>query len=255
MKTLLFIIDFGMTIGDQKPLAILAVYAASQLNSKIILACFDPGVANKWLFSIERFAEYMIGPDYKKYIDIQYDSQINRDDFINFLTFGCSIYEIKGYIPLDFGDNFSNNRFTSKILSRFKPNANFFGSLFLPIYDGIFWSNDGAVNELKTIQTLTIGRKIITIAGSLRPAFDILEIFEWLKLNQKQTKWFIVLIGFNDHIIFYKLEKQVRQYSKLLYLMQNFVEYEDLVSISDFFVSNCGAGSVIAEDVHNYVND
>ena len=45
---------------------------------------------------------------------------------------------------------------------------------------------------------------------------------------------------------------QVRKYSKVLYVFQNPVEYEDLVSISDFFVSNCGAGSVIAPIAGGY---
>ncbi len=164
IKPLIFILDLGYTIGDQKPLAILAVHAAhaaSKLTKKklsfiyqrhmspVTIASYDFN-ASQWLPSIESFAEYMIGANYKQFIDIQYKSEITVDERDNnFTVFKVSTYDMnRGLnILLDFGDTVSTNRFTSKLLKYNRNESNFFGSLFLPM-DEMSWSSPQAKSEL-----------------------------------------------------------------------------------------------------------
>ncbi len=83
----------------------------------------------------------------------------------------------------------------------------------------------------------------------MREPFYINEILDWIELNQKKKEWVILLVGYKNSFIQDDsglLLSKMHKYRNIIYCMQQPLEYEDLVSVSDFFVSNCGAGSTIA---------
>jgi hypothetical protein len=289
-KSLLFILEWGLTIGDHKPMAILAVYAAwaaanletplhfrNKFVAPVTLTCRDSKAAN-WLPAIEKFAKYTIGEEYKKWIDIQYNILTLLPDPKEYFTFGVSFMEREPKdktIYLDFGDSTSVNRFTSKLLAKYRPHSHFFGSLFLPLGD-VAWSSLSAISELNAFVDRNKGRHIMTIAGSLRPPFALAEVEDWVEKHKRSKrralKWAFVLVGYpkindkresneddsSESSEDYEFDESSEEYEfdeskndtqhahQELIVMQNAVEYEDLLSRSDFFVSNCGAGSVAA---------
>jgi hypothetical protein len=269
VKPILFLLEYGMTFGDLKPLAILAVHAAHAAskvsniafkNNKYVsvtIACYDFKFANH-LDSIRKFAEYMIGPNYSDWINIRDTSKLDYHEELKhefeFMIFTTSQFDIRGQkILLDFGDNASINRFTSKIL-HYRQDSNFFGSLFLPIEPDVFWSQPNAMQELSMFVNSKPQKRVLTIAGSLKMPFNILEILDWIDNIAEQNiqnKWIIVLVGYNQAIVQHKLQRHIRKNRNLIHALMQPIEYEDLTKFSDFFVSNCGAGSVIAPILNN----
>ena len=249
VKPILMLLASRKTIDDQKPLAILAVHAALAAkhlglqNIKLTVDDAKPVTIGSddrvgvWITSIQRFAEYLIGEDYADFLDIQVDRSIAHRD--HYLEFSVDFYSSDTpRIPLDFGDSFGTNRFTSRILEHFRPQSTFFGSLFLPLVKNVYWSNVEVLHEFHSFvyKHKRLQNKILTIAGSLEPPFEIAEIMEWLELNP-DPDWAIVLVG-------YKANKKRYKHENMLHI-KHYIEYEDLVRDSDFFVSNCGAGSTI----------
>ncbi len=255
LKSLAFFITDG-TIGDQKPLAILAVYAAQAASRllrspPVIIAC-EVVSAKIWLQSIERFAEWFIGPEYKKWIAFDYNfedsTEYEKKLKKTHMVFECSPCvdddDRDREILLDFGDNEgSKNRFTSRLLANYRPKSNYFGSVFLPLQkDHVYWSSPEAIRELQSFLITVPSRKILTVTNSQTAPFSMNEILEWLEKNEMvNTEWAFVIVGYKI-----KQLETVRKYHTQLLCMREFIEYEDLVTISDFFVSNCGAESTIA---------
>lgn len=70
------------------------------------------------------------------------------------------------------------------------------------------------------------------MAGLLRPPLEIKEIEEWLTTT---SNWVVILLGYNINLK-----------NDLILIPLNYIEYEDIVKFADFFISNCGSGSVVA---------
>jgi hypothetical protein len=87
---------------------------------------------------------------------------------------------------------------------------------------------------LKQFRETHKDRKIIAIAGSLRPVFPLDEISQWLDKNTKETLWAFIIIDFYG-----------RNFDDSRVLVLKYVEFEDLVRFSDVFIGNCGAGSTM----------
>jgi hypothetical protein len=267
IKPLLFVLENGQTIGDQKPIAILAVNAAlagqhvgleslkfsKKHAAPVTIACFDPKCA-QWLPSIQRFALYLIGDDYEKVLDIQFASTMDMKERSRYMEFGVAFWtDDRKRVLLDFGESESKNRFTSRILSQFRPKSNYFGSLFLPVNDTyangepVFWSNTQAIGELSDFvrRQHKHNRKIITIAGSMQEPFSLDEIHQWLE-SDEQKDWSVLLMGYKGS--FERLGQDAphfKPFKKRFKAMDSYVEFEDIARVTEFFVSNCGAGSSV----------
>src|SRR4029078_9213485 len=255
-KQFVFLIRSG-TVGDQKPLALLAVHAAyaiSQLENdtcppvKVICEVWD---ITKWYPCIEKFAKYLMGPDYTQWFQTEFrvTEPVTLQELKNSIVFKSTTFQGEprqnNVVFLDFGDNEESiNRFTSVALKIFRPDSMYFGSLYLPLDDNLSWSSEDAIEELKSFCTKhsTTGKKIVTLAGSLTPPFDLQELIDWQ--NQDQTnECVILLIGYTRWIEFTHLGSKMNPAK--MYAMKHYIQFEDLMRCTDFFVSNCGAGSVM----------
>jgi len=255
-KQFVFLIRSG-TVGDQKPLALLAVHTAhaiSQLEEdryppvKVICEVWD---ITKWYPCIEKFAEYLMGPDYTQWFQTEFrvTEPVTLTELKNSIVFKSTTFQGEprqdNAVFLDFGDNEeSMNRFTSVALKIFRPDSIYFGSLYLPLDDKLAWSSEDAMEELKGFCTKHIakGKKIVTLAGSLTPPFDLQELVDWQNQDQS-NEWVILLIGYTRWIEFMNLGSKMNP--DKMYAMKHYIQFEDLMRCTDFFISNCGAGSVM----------
>ena len=245
----LFVLPPG-TMGDQKPLAILAVYAAYamfliQSKIQITIVCFENMT---WMKTIERFALQLIGKQFIQWLQIEH-GELDEVRMKNAIVFTVQHTYNESYrdqqILLDFGDNASLNRFTSVLLSGYRSKSNSFGSLYLPIErNQIQWADELAKKELSTFRNKHKNQKCLVIAGSLRPPFELSAILHWIESNVTED-WVILLLGYNDIIHFGKFTTRMKQNKNKIHAMKHSIPYEDVVAVADFFVSNCGAGSVV----------
>lgn len=255
LKEFIFQLPAG-TIGDQKPLAILAVYAANAMHqrqstivTRIISFEFQHLI---WLNTVETFAAKLIGKEYKHWLKIEFHSSTDswnqeKDSIVFTVDHGWNFEQYRGNnVLLDFGDNASMNRFTSLFLCGYKPSSLCFGSLYLPIErNKIQWSNRNAKKELMAFRNKHVDQSLLVIAGSLHLPFDLKHILNWIETDTKK-EWVILLIGYNELISFLKLTTRLTRNRNQIHAMKNHVAYEDVAAVAEFFVSNCGAGSVIA---------
>jgi hypothetical protein len=248
MKPLLFLLEKESgTLGDQKPFSILAIIAASVSPFPVTLYCNGFNSKPPFMSAIKRFAQFVMGPNASHHFKIEYGVK-NRDELWTHLSQNYCI--IDNY-DFDFGASVerAKNRFKTKLFpyrAKILENGDwtmvpantrhFFGPVLLPMVDGSpFWSKPKIVNKLIQFKDQHKYRKIITIAGSLRPPFPMNEISEWLDNNKNQKLWaFIILDVYNSN---YFDDPNV--------LLLDYVEFEDLVRFSDVFIGNCGAGSTM----------
>ena len=266
MKPLLFLLEKESgTLGDQKPFSILAVIAASVSPLPVILFCNGFNSKLPFMGAIKRFAQFVMGPNALHRFKIEYGTNNEKENFsIELEQRYCIISDnvvprissvdgacvISNY-DFDFGASVerAKNRFKTKLFpyrAKLLKNGDwtmvpadrrhFFGPVLLPISDGDpFWSKPEIVNKLIQFREQHKHRKIITIAGSLRPPFPMNEISEWCDNNKDQQLWaFIILDVYNSN---YFDDPNV--------LVLDYVEFEDLVRFSNVFIGNCGAGSTM----------
>jgi hypothetical protein len=260
VKNLLFLAKGG-TMGDLKPLAILAVIAARSSKTRVTFV----HRANTHFLFLDKFARFMIGDNYQEHLRIMTLPDIRRinpelkevntnpfdmSTFDQYVSFG-QIAEMSSYedysVKLDFGDNGdSPNRFVSCLLSWYKPTATHFGSLYLP--SRLTWSN---TNDLREFTTRHRDKRIMTIAGSMQLPVPYNELFKWFETNAEFQRWAFILVGYDDlrttEAAYYAPEQLMDKYfhHHQVLIVKDYVEYEDLMVFSDFFISNCGAGSVV----------
>jgi hypothetical protein len=249
-KTLLFLWRGGkyFTQGDKKPLWILAVLAAR--GSVVPIYVHGDDIYDAPLV-IQNLATWFIGINWKDKLRIidTYSAEMNElrkspQGYIQIETRHPAeqFWDSKNNIVVDFGDNATSStkthRFVTCLMSNYRPNDRHFGSLYLPL--SFNWSNAVDLKKLKHFRTQHI--KIICFAGSQNPPVTMDEINEWLKTK---AGWGVVLIGWqweyaetNTKLKDLTLLKEVIHFDSMV--------YEDLVKEVDFFVSNCGAGSVAA---------
>jgi hypothetical protein len=241
MKPLLFLAESG-TMGDMKPVAILAVIAARSSKLQVTFVHTDH---KKFLF-LEKFTHFMLGDNHENLIVLKI-SEFNKSTMNNYFSIGCnSFYTCR----LDFGDNGFPNRFVSCLLSQHAPHVPHFGSLYLPLR--LSWSNHEVLLELQQFREHHRQRKILILAGSLRLPFSYEHIFEWLEKNQSQNLWAFILIGYNNlrnvSPEFFAsanlMDKYFYQQNDTLLILKDYVEYEDIVKYGDAIITNCGAGSI-----------
>jgi hypothetical protein len=248
VKPLLFLLrtDKYFTQGDQKPLWILAVLAAMGSKAPIYIHGEDVRTAP---VEIQSLATWFIGINWQDKLRI-YDSDNpiigelidSPQGYIQVETRHPAeqLFDTRDNIVVDFGDNAQSSnthRFVSCLLSNYRPEDRHFGSLYLPLrYD---WSNASDLRKLRHFRAKY--NKIICFAGSQSTPVTGKEILNWLGTD---PGWGVVLVGRNweyeDKIQMVKL----KELEEVIYFTS--MVYEDLVQEVDFFVSNCGAGSVAA---------
>jgi len=217
-KPLAFVLDGEGTIGDQKPLAILAVLAAQASVESVYIIGIRMKIWPIWIQSIKRFAELVGVVKRMKYLLLD-----EKDQLSTFFVITEVISHVPATIlPLDFGDNAGQNRFTSSLLCRHKKSI-YFGSLYLPL--DVFWSPVDEIARFASMFPKTVG-----IAGSLRPPIDLYEIQSWAK---QHSRWGIILVGYTESPL-----------NKNILTVKNWVEYEDVIRFVDVWITNCGAGSI-----------
>jgi len=218
-KPLAFVLDPEGTIGDQKPLAILAVIAAKASSDPVYLISTSWPT---WIQSIKKLAKLF---KVTKRLVFLLETPAGPTDYFIITEVILRSDAPSFGIALDFGDNAGHNRFTSAILSRHRTST-YFGSLFLPIVKKApFWS---PMTEL--VAFVQRFPKIVGIAGSLHPPVPFHEVKSWAKKHS--DTWGVVLVGY-DVVA-----------SKNILVVRNWIEYEDIVRVVDFWITNCGAGSV-----------
>lgn len=228
---------FSATMGDLKPMVILAVIAAHFSKFPVTLVYDD---LNKFRF-LTKFATYVIGENF--HTRLRFEKKNNYEHrSTNTLTFSPSIGGVEADVPLDFGDTPSltrmlTNRFVSCLLRFTSQEPHQFGSLYLPLE--VPWSDDAVLHELRTFREQNASRKILVIAGSQTPPFWPEEILEWA---DTQTEWACIISS--DKVFQMMYKKASPQHIPYILLLEQYVEYEDLVKFADFYISNCGAGSV-----------
>jgi len=253
IKPLLFKISSGLnvTLGDTKPMWILAMLAAKGSLSPIYVHG-----SHEYGFTIDpvirKLATWFIGVNWeKKIIVIEtggteiYDIKTDKRGYIEFTSPAPSIPigKFPNTIVIDFGDNLQStpktHRFVTCLMMNYRPHDRHFGSLYLPLqYD---WSD---AHKLRRLQDFRAKHsKIACFAGSLVPPATISEITGWL---DSSPDWAAVLIGWKWQ--YNKDWSENKDFSKLAnynqIIMIDKIEYEDLVQQVDFFITNCGAGSV-----------
>jgi hypothetical protein len=248
VKPLLFLLEKESgTMGDQKPFSILSVIAASVSHLPVTLYCNGFEDAPEFMGAIKRFAKFLMGPNALDHFHIEYGSKHPSEKFWTRMN---QTYCVIDNFDFDFGASVerAKNRFTTKLFPyRAKlldngedwtmvPTNKFFGPVFLPISEEApFWSKLKIVDKLIQFRETHKNRKIIAIAGSLRPVFSLDEISQWLNNNLTESLWAFIIIDvynsgdFNDHRV----------------LVLEYVEFEDLVRFSNVFIGNCGAGSTM----------
>jgi hypothetical protein len=264
VKPLLFLAKGG-TMGDLKPLAILAVIAARTSKTKVT---FVYRLNTQFLF-LDQLAQFMLGDNYKDFLDIvpmepvrQRHSKIietktndlfdlsSLDQYFSFGQIADSTSLADYSVKLDFGDNGqSKNRFVSCLLSAYRPFTRHFGSLYLP--SKLTWSSSVIMEQLQDFKFKNQEKKIMVIAGSMQLPFSYYELFTWFEKNEEFKYWGFILVGYNDvnktTSDYYASEELMEKYfhHNQVFILKDYVEYEDLVKYADFFISNCGAGSVL----------
>lgn len=254
MKPLLFLVrgDIG-TFGDEKPLAILAVFAAAacQLPVHLRLQAFDdPQDPPEWLSGIKRFAAFVLGSEvtFRLKISISAKKDIDYDDekYKN-----VTIIDSK---RMDFGASRGENRFVTHLfpfqtkrlynddftMIPINPKKSVFGGVMLPIDErSPYWSDPKIVEQLIDFRTQNKHRRLVALAGSRKSPYPLADIISWAR---DHGDWCFVLIGY-----FYNLVKSNGTEPFLntnQFLFFEYIEFEDLVRVSDAFISNCGAGSI-----------
>lgn len=241
-KQVLFELNSG-TAGDQKPLALLAVHAAHALSHitasypPIILLVYD-WLFIQWLYIIEEYANYRMGSQWRQWLDIQKRyPPLSSEERKRYIIFACSNHDIllgmDQTIYLDFGDNIGKNRFTSTLLS-FKKTSSYFGSIYLPILSDTFWSPLPTIHTFFKHLKQWKGKKLVTMAGSLRPPFTMEEIEQWC-LSHPHSTWGFCLLGY---------PQPPSSLPENMFVISEMIQYEDIIGYTDFFITNCGAGSV-----------
>jgi hypothetical protein len=234
-KPILFLISPDGTIGDRKPLAILAVLAAFASLEPVTL-CFPKLVEESFSF-LEKFARFLMGSHYEQKLIINRFATFNEyHNFIktqlnNYCVFsqGTSVFNPGYGILLDFGDNLGTNRFTSSLLTYNRQNSTFFGSVYLPKI-GIFWSKH-SLKKIQTFRNIHNNKQIMLILGSLQPVFPMESVIQWLEKNPN-TNWRFMI----------KTDESVTH--PFILGFEEYYELEDLMEFVDFVVTNCGAGSI-----------
>jgi hypothetical protein len=240
MKPLLFVAEHG-TMGDLKPVVILAVIAARSSKMLVTLVHED----EKQFRFLEKLVHFMLGKNPSNFQVLKL-SEFDTSTMDQYISFGASFaYTCK----LDFGDNGFKNRFVSCLFSKHASHMAHFGSLYLP--SRITWSNPHVLQELQEFREYHRNRNIMIFAGSLRLPISYKELFMWLENNPNQTSWAFILIGYHnlDAIpgMFFASKELMDKYfhnpnDNLLFL-KDYVEFEDIVKYGDFIMTNCGAGS------------
>ncbi len=238
MKPLLFLARKG-TLGDMKPVAVLAVIAARSSRLPVTLVH-----NNRVQFQfLSKLIEFMLGAHPTNFRALR-SNEFDQNTFDEYFTIGP---ETDALCDLDFGDNGFPNRFVSCLLSRYAPNQNNFGSLYLPMR--LYWSNPEVLSDLQEFRDVQESRKIMILAGSLRLPYSFQDIFEWLETN---NTWAFILVGYSHlnkiaPMYFAEpslMQKYFHQKSENVFIIQDYVEYEDIVKFGDAMITNCGAGSI-----------
>jgi hypothetical protein len=235
VKPLFFRISTGRyyTQGDRKPMWILALLAARGSRAPIYIVGDEIG---RPLF--ENLASWYVGMNWrdKAHIVDLYSEKFRAlpkgIQFASFHPVETSLMK-KVEIEVDFGDNATTerNRFVSCLLSKYRPNHRHFGSLYAPLqYD---WSDAETLDELRRFRASH--SKIACMAGSQVSPVSAPEIIDWLR---QSPDWSVVLVGWKWDTI----EELVSNQRQVLIISH--VQYEDVVKQVDFFITNCGAGSV-----------
>ncbi len=238
-KPLLFLIDGG-TVGDKKPLALLAIIAAAVSVLPVTLPLIT---SEKWHSFISKYAKFKLGDNWNEKLHLLYFKDMYQQfhffDNLKESYFTISTTQIleslSGYsLFIDFGDNTSSNRFTSKLIA-YKPKSNYFGSLYLD-FD---FASKLIYGDLNTfiLENRTKNRKILLLAGSMSIPFLFDDITNWLKTSSSSLSWAIILLGYQAMTI-------PQEFYDRLFLIQEYIEYESIVPLCDFVISNCGAGSI-----------
>jgi hypothetical protein len=264
VKPLLFWAKGG-TMGDLKPLAILAVIAARTSKTPVTFV----HRFNTHFRFLDKLARFMIGDNYHEFLHIIPMEPLqprnpnhkivvplnvtlfDTSTLDQYFSFG-QVGDLNSYadysVKLDFGDNGeSKNRFVSCLLSEYHPNC--FGSLYLP--SKLTWSSPIIMENLQNFKTANQGKKMMVIAGSLKLPISYYELFTWFETNENFSNWAFILLGYNDVTKtpsdFYAAKELMEKYfhHDQVFIVQDYVEYEDVVKFADFFISNCGAGSVL----------
>jgi hypothetical protein len=275
-KPLLFAIRPG-TIGDQKPLVILAVIAAIRTPSLVTL--LFSRISRSFDF-IHTFAANILGQDWKTRLHIMQvfdvDQFLSQHDEFCVIAASPTVEAKPWLLAIDFGDT-PGCRFTTSLLpapnmllfededgnevddTGFRKHS--FGPVFLPFFTNSSYSRSDVMAKVRKFRELNSYRHIMALAGSMTVPFFVAEVVDWVRKHQ-HSSWAFLLINYhrqdeNDNIFTSSDKSQstidaLNQFinshpSDLLFLHKNeYIEFEDVVPIVDAIVTNCGAGSVTA---------
>ena len=213
----------------------------------------------KFLF-LHNFLPYLFGENNIKIDDntiyvknkllVTFIKQLNKRSFYNnYLIFKCENNFINvignNEILLDFGDNMGLNRFVLPCLTHKtnnKVNVNM-TSIFLPIVPNIYWSYDKVnLENIKSFckKAKQSEQKIILLLGSLEMVFHEDLLTTWLKMQKEKPKYVFIVVGGHRN----EKTKIVQKQYKNSIFFSKYVEFEDVIKMVDFCITNCGAGSV-----------
>jgi hypothetical protein len=256
----------GETNGDRKPLIVLAVLAALSIPpyAPPVILVIAKEYEKSQSFLKKLIAEKHVGKRLK-IITIEaaflFDPSTYSDAIIfnaNASWTGCNTND---GISLDFGDGNCYNRFKPSLLQYMRHDNNtkkYFGAYMLPL--GQQWSIDkkSLSNTIQFIeQAHQSNKRVMLFAGSITAPVPLLDIYAWIEEHPSHG-WSFVLMG--GITMWHPLSKVVRYGGKLqtvldnsagplpeshgVYVVQGYLEFEDVIPLVDFVVTNCGAGSV-----------
>ena len=247
------------TIGDKKPLLLLALYTASSrcpCQDRIV-----PPVLVELSFEEEfmKFAYRLVEHLFAGHRITKTRHRIVVENRLVMFHFGTVAYHVpdlllfqagdfnrspwepirSNTVECSFGDNPGPNRFVSTFLGYkrgYAQNA-MLAPMVLPLA-GPRWSfNEHAMTRVEAFCRYHKhhGHMVVAIAGSLTPPCGLEAVLEWLEDHAEPQPFAFLLLGYQERIL---------ASSSSPVMAAPYVEYEDVVRVVDFIITNCGAGSV-----------
>jgi UDP:flavonoid glycosyltransferase YjiC (YdhE family) len=199
------------TLGDKKPFLILCVISAQ--FSKVYI------VGNSIPDFFEKYAKHILGISWKKQIIILHQC----DNFENYFVLSVNVkFNSIPDFNFDFGDTEGNARITTSLIPNYS--KKFVGPVYLPLH--VCWSN---VKALELFRNKHREKTCITLAGTQSACFNLGDVVLWLNNN---PGYIVIFMGYTtcEH--------------DRVFILEDFIEFEDLIKFSDIWITNGGNGSV-----------